>query len=146
MRRVEVCLNVLSQNSAADATARELYNNLTPFYGELTQSRSPLDHGRHGSSGASSPYHGYNSHGHSGHSGHSHSHSHGYDSQETVSLFLTLPTGVPMEHARMPRELMAMLGQPFHSLQHDKTGNRSEGGMALDAAHLELPQISELRW
>ncbi|CAK7210530.1 hypothetical protein SCUCBS95973_000814 [Sporothrix curviconia] len=136
MRRAEVCLNVLSQNSAADAMARELYNKLAPFYGELAQTRAPMDHGRHGHNNGP-PYHGY---GHSGHSSHS-----GHKSQETVSLFLTLPTGVPLEHTRLPCELMAMLGQPFHSLQND-TGSRTEGRMALDAANLELPQIAGLRW
>ncbi|CAK7216716.1 hypothetical protein SBRCBS47491_002922 [Sporothrix bragantina] len=149
MRRAEVCLNVLSQNSAADGMARELYNKLAPFYGEFAQTRAPFDHDRHGPNNGSPNHgygHGYIGHnGHNGHNGYNGHDSHGHESQETVSLFLTLPTGVPMERTRMPRELLAMLGQPFHSLQNEK-GNRNEGRTALDAANLELPQIAGLRW
>ncbi|CAK7198377.1 hypothetical protein SEUCBS139899_001038 [Sporothrix eucalyptigena] len=135
MRRAEACLSVLSHNSSAYATTHELHASLAPFYNELSHARTvPMDHGGHGSNGPH--YHGY---------GHANHNSHGHENQETVSLFLTLPTGVPMELTRVPRDLMAMLGQPFHSLQND-TSNRQEGRMATDSSNVGLPQISCLRW
>lgn len=124
LSRAEVCLQVLTHNSVADDTAREFHAELLPFFHELAKARVPFEHTRNGHGGF------YNGPGHG---------------QESVSLLLTLPEGAATEYTRLPRELMAKLGQPFSSLEND-SGKRSEGRLAMDSSSLELPQISGLRW
>lgn len=121
--RIKVCLQLLSHYSVNDDVVREFYGNLAPYYLELSKVQVPFGNNIHGRS-ALYP---------------------GHENQETVPLLLTLPEGAPAEHTRIPRELMAMLGQPFGNLQSDP-GSQNERRPSMGGSFLELPHIPGLRW
>ncbi|CAK7268229.1 hypothetical protein SEPCBS119000_002953 [Sporothrix epigloea] len=130
MRRAEACLHVLSHNSAADAEVRELYSRLALLHETLALSPTLSSHNQQ----RPNPCPGVGRHDHNCHNCCAH------ESQETVSLLLTLPPHVTAQRTHTARELMAILEQPFHSLQSDTVNQR----IAPIATAFDLPQISGL--
>ncbi len=129
LRRAETCLQVLRDRSDTDDAARELCEKLLPSFDELSRAASapplPTSAGAsHGWSGGPSSCH---------------------ENHESAALLLTLPAGASPEQARVPLELMAMLGLPFRNL-HGKSRSMDEGRSTSETSSMELPQISKIGW